>query len=87
MNILLCRVNAHGIGMAQHTAILFRGTVYNCYNDICAVCLFLMLRKISFSSYILFSLFVPDRQENLLQIVDCIPFDTHVHITPGSDFG
>jgi len=28
-----------------------------------------MLRKISFSSYILFSLFVPDRQENLLQIV------------------
>ena len=87
MNILLCRINAHGIGMTQHTAILFRGTVYNCYNDIRAVCLFLMLRKISFSSYILFSLFVPDRQENLLQIVDCIPFDTHVHITPGSDFG
>ena len=65
MNILLCRVNAHGIGMTQHTAILFRGTVYNCYNDIRAVCLFLMLRKISFSSYILFSLFVPDSQENL----------------------
>ena len=84
MNILLCRINAHGIGMTQHTAILFRGTVYNCYNDICTV---FMLGEISFSSYVLFSLFVPNCQENFLQIIDSIPFDTHVHITPGSDFG
>ena len=87
MNILLCRINAHGIGMAQHTAILFRGTVYNCYNDICAVCLSLMLGEISFSSYVLFSLFVPNCQENFLQIIDSIPFNACVHITPGSDFG
>ena len=46
-----------------------------------------MLRKISFPAYILFRLFVPNREKYFLQVVDGIPFDARVHIPPGSDFG
>jgi len=61
MNILLGRIDAHSISVAQHTAILFRGTVYDCYHNIRTVRLFLMLGEISGSTYILFGFLIPDR--------------------------
>ena len=73
--------------MAQHTTVFLRSTVYDGDYDIGAVRLPRMLRKIGFSAYILFRLFIPNREKDFLQVVDGIPFDARVHIPPGSDFG
>ena len=84
MYVFLCRVDRHGVCMAQHTAVFLRSAVYDSDNDICTV---FMLREINFPTDVLLGFFVPDCKENLLQIVHRIAFNAHVHIAPCTDFG
>ena len=45
------------------------------------------IRKVNGATDVLFSLLVPHREENTLQIAHGISFDTHVHVVPLTDFG
>lgn len=87
VHVLLCRIDGHRISMTEHAAVFLRCTVDNGDYYLGAVRLSLVEGEVGFATDVLFSLFVPYGEKYFLQIIDSIPFDSHVHITPCTDFG
>ena len=79
---VLRRCNGCCIGVTDRTGSLPWCTVYYCYFFRYTVGQLRYVRKVNWSTDVLFSLLVPHSEENALQITYCISFDAHVHIVP-----
>ena len=80
-------IDGHGIRMAQHAGIPFRGAVYNRNDRIAAVGPLRVVRKIFFAHDVLLGGFIPDVEEDFLKDVYRIAFNADMHIAPGAYLG